>query len=64
MAKHNELGAWGEQLARDYMIAQGYAVMEQNEHVGHKELRDGCLRRAGLWRRRRYSRSRASGCFM
>ena len=38
MAKHNELGAWGEQLARDYMIAQGYAVMEQNEHVGHKEL--------------------------
>ena len=33
MAKHNELGAWGEQLARDYMIAQGYAVMEQNEHV-------------------------------
>lgn len=38
MANHNELGEWGEQVARDYLIAHGYKVMERNTHVGHKEL--------------------------
>lgn len=38
MARHNNLGRWGEQLAREYLISNGYTVMEQNTHVGHKEI--------------------------
>lgn len=38
MARHNELGAWGEQRAREYLLAKGYTLMEKNLHIGHKEL--------------------------
>lgn len=38
MAKHNDIGQWGEQLARDYLLTHGYTVMSQNAHIGHKEL--------------------------
>lgn len=38
MALHNEIGKWGEDLARDYLIGKGYAIMEQNQRVGHKEI--------------------------
>lgn len=38
MAKHNQLGSWGENIAREYLIANGYAILEQNKHVGHKEI--------------------------
>jgi len=38
MARHNELGEWGEQLAREYLMANGYTVIDNNLHVGHKEL--------------------------
>lgn len=38
MAKHNDTGKWGEDLAREYLTAKGYAVMERNIHVGHNEL--------------------------
>ncbi|MCM1348990.1 MAG: YraN family protein [Firmicutes bacterium] len=38
MAQHNELGQWGEQLAREYLVTHGYKVMEHNAHVGHKEI--------------------------
>lgn len=38
MAKHNELGQWGEQIAREYLISQGYTVVDGNLHIGHKEL--------------------------
>ena len=30
MARHNELGKWGEAVARDYLLTQGYAVGEEN----------------------------------
>ena len=36
MAEHNELGKLGEQLARDFLIAKGYQILEQNWVCGHK----------------------------
>lgn len=38
MAQHNNLGAWGEEIARDYLIGNGYAILDQNTRVGHKEI--------------------------
>ncbi|MDE7410634.1 MAG: YraN family protein [Paramuribaculum sp.] len=38
MASHNELGKWGEQIAKEYLITKGYAVMDSNLHIGHKEI--------------------------
>lgn len=38
MAKHNDIGQWGESIARDYLVARGYAILDSNVHVGHKEL--------------------------
>lgn len=38
MARHNQIGEWGEQVCREYLTARGYAVMEHNVHMGHKEL--------------------------
>jgi len=38
MAEHNDLGKLGEQLARDFLIAKGYQILEQNWVCGHKEI--------------------------
>lgn len=38
MAAHNELGQWGEQLARTHLLAQGYAVMGENIRIGSVEI--------------------------
>ena len=38
MAEHNEFGKLGEQLARDFLIAKGYQILEQNWSCGHKEI--------------------------
>jgi len=38
MAEHNEIGALGEKLARDFLIAKGYQILEQNWICGHKEI--------------------------
>ena len=38
MAEHNDLGRLGEQLARDFLIAKGYQILEQNWNCGHKEI--------------------------
>lgn len=38
MANHNELGEWGERIAREYLMTRGYTLLEQNLHVGHKEI--------------------------
>jgi putative endonuclease len=32
------LGPWGEQVAADYLAANGYAVLERNVHTAHGEL--------------------------
>jgi len=38
MAEHNQLGKAGEQLACEYLIAQGYIVRDTNWRVGHLEI--------------------------
>lgn len=38
MARHNDLGKWGEQLARDLLVTKGCAIVEQNWHSGDKEI--------------------------
>lgn len=38
MAGHNELGAWGENVAREYLVSRGYTVLDKNTHIGHKEI--------------------------
>ena len=38
MARHNELGKWGEDLACETLITKGYAIMERNVRLGHNEI--------------------------
>lgn len=38
MAFHNRLGKWGETIATEYLVTQGYAIVERNWHVGHYEI--------------------------
>lgn len=38
MAKHNNLGRSGEQLAAEYLKNKGYTVLDRNWRSGHKEL--------------------------
>lgn len=38
MAFHNQVGKWGEEVARDYLLARGYTIMAQNERVNNIEI--------------------------
>ena len=38
MAKHNDLGQWGEQIAERFMRAKGYEILFKNYRVGRLEL--------------------------
>lgn len=38
MANHNELGKWGEKVARDYLLTQGYAISGENIRVAGVEI--------------------------
>lgn len=38
MSQHNDIGKWGEEEAKLFLISRGYAIMESNLHVGHKEI--------------------------
>lgn len=38
MAQHNELGKKGEQLAVDYLLQNGYAIMERNYRFQKAEV--------------------------
>lgn len=38
MARHNELGKWGEQLAVDLLVTKGYAIVERNWRSGNMEI--------------------------
>ena len=38
MAQHNELGPWGEDLACEKLVREGYAIMERNWRMGHYEV--------------------------
>lgn len=47
MAKHNETGKWGEDMAADMLIKQGFAILERNWHMGKLEV-DIIARKDGL----------------
>lgn len=38
MARHNDLGKWGEQLAVDKLHADGFSVIQQGWRLGHLEI--------------------------
>ncbi|MCM1036075.1 MAG: YraN family protein [Bacteroides sp.] len=38
MAKHNNLGTWGESLACERLVADGYAIAARNWRSGHYEI--------------------------
>lgn len=38
MADHNNLGRWGEEIAVDHLVAQGYAIVERNVRLGKNEI--------------------------
>ena len=38
MARHNELGKWGEQYAADYLQSIGYDIIERDWRIGHRVI--------------------------
>ena len=38
MAQHNLVGKWGEEVARRYLVSQGYAISKTNLRVHHLEV--------------------------
>ena len=38
MAEHNDLGAWGETMAREYLITKGYTIIEHDTRKGGAEI--------------------------
>jgi putative endonuclease len=38
MAEHNELGKYGELLAKEYLVKLGYRILEQNWVYGRAEI--------------------------
>lgn len=38
MARHNELGKWGEEIAREFFITHGYSVAEMDKSIGRAEV--------------------------
>ena len=38
MARHNQVGKWGERLALEHLVRQGYAIRETNWKLTHFEI--------------------------
>lgn len=38
MAKHNETGINGEQIAENFLLKKGYLILEKNKRFGKKEV--------------------------
>lgn len=38
MALHNDTGHWGESIACEKLIVEGYAICERNFRIGHYEI--------------------------
>ena len=38
MARHNELGKWGEDMAEAYLAEKGYILLERDWHHGHFDV--------------------------
>ncbi len=48
MARHNDTGKWGEELACEYLRSDGYTVIDRNWGSGNNEIdiiafKDNCL---------------------
>lgn len=38
MAKHNETGLKGEQLAKNFLLKKGFSILHEGWRCGHKEI--------------------------
>ena len=38
MAKHNELGKWGEKIAEDFLKSKGMEIIERDWKSGHRDI--------------------------
>ena len=38
MARHNETGKWGEEIATGLLVSKGYAIVERDVKVGRVEI--------------------------
>jgi len=38
MARHNELGKWGEETAAKYLTERGYVIRERDWRSGHRDI--------------------------
>ena len=38
MAKHNDLGKWGEDFAAEYLQKQGYVIRDRDWHCGKRDI--------------------------
>lgn len=38
MADHNDVGKWGERVARDYLLTHGYTIAGENVRIGNVEI--------------------------
>lgn len=38
MARHNETGKWGEEMATDYLRQNGYEIIERDWRDGHRDI--------------------------
>ena len=38
MAAHNELGAWGEEQATNYLLRKGFSIVERDWKSGHRDI--------------------------
>lgn len=38
MARHNEVGKWGEEMATVYLREKGYAILARDWRSGHRDL--------------------------
>lgn len=38
MARHNDIGTWGEELAASYLSEKGYCILQRDWMIGHRDL--------------------------
>ncbi|MCH5248157.1 MAG: YraN family protein [Muribaculaceae bacterium] len=38
MARHNQTGRWGENVATEYLVTRGYDILERNWRLNHLEI--------------------------
>ena len=48
MARHNDIGRWGEDIAADYLVAGGYAIVGRNLRFGRDEIDIVATRGSGI----------------